>query len=216
MSLPSIHNDHSMPLHSTLDDYSMKAKFAKHFPVPDMPHTEIFAPLITQNTDLLRTAFNYIIRFYILRSFPNAVSYRWKAKEVVDKIKYKSGEFVMVDDMPEPFDRSIDPEKQYLDGTTFNWIVYSKEWAGKIQTADRMLEQAKTHYEDFINTGNMTRSLLESTIDLAVLDTVIKTDKVFEMPSITADDVTDLQNLYRIMLDWCNMSQKTCSHRSNT
>ena len=44
-----------------------------------------------------------------------------------------------------------------------------------------------------------TRSLLESTINLAVLDTVIKTRRVFEMPSVTADDVTDLQNLYRIM-----------------
>ena len=201
MSLPSIHNDHSMPLHSMLDDYSMKAKFAKHFPVPDMPQTEIFAPLITQTPDLLRTAFNYIIRFYILRSFPNAVSYRWKAKEAVDKIKYKSGEFVMVDGMPEPFDRCIDPEKQYPGNTTFSWTGYSKEWADKVQTADRMLEDAKKHYEDYINTGNMTRKLLTSSMDLAVLDTVIKTGRVFEMPSITVGDVTDLENLYRIMQD---------------
>ena len=59
----------------------------------------------------------------------------------------------------------------------------------------------KLHYEEFINTGNMTRKLLASTMDLAVLDTVIKTGKVFEMPSITVGDVTDLENLYKIMSD---------------
>ena len=65
-----------MSLTSVLKDPTIRAKFKERFPVPKMPKTTILAPPITKKASIIGTAFDYIIRFHIKKSFPGAIDRR--------------------------------------------------------------------------------------------------------------------------------------------
>ena len=78
-------------------------------------------------------------------------------------------------------------------------MEYSKEWSDFVFVAEKALSEAKVHYDDFIRTGIMTRDLFTSSLNLATLDLVVRTGRIFYMPIVTDDDIKDLENLYEIM-----------------
>ena len=81
-----------MSLTSVLKDPSIKARFKKSFPIPRVSGTSgILAPPATKKYSLIGTAFDYIARFHVKQSFPEAVEERWIAEDAVDRVKLASG-----------------------------------------------------------------------------------------------------------------------------
>ena len=174
-----------MSLTSVLKDPSIKARFKKRFPVPKMPRTEILAEPTVKKDSIIGTTFDCIIRFHIKKSFLDAIDRRWVAEEAVDQIKLRSDEYVMVDGIMRPFDRTMSTHEQYLDATECHYMEYSKEWTDLIIMSENTLHHAKRHYDDFIRTGTMTRNLLEASLNLATLDLAMRTGEMFWMPLVT-------------------------------
>ena len=188
-----------MSLTSVLKDPGIKAKFKERFPVPKMIHTDIRAKPLTKKYSLVGTAFDYLVRFHIKKFFPDAVGRKWVAEEAVEDIKLRSGEYVIVDGVTKPFDRTVPAHRQYPDSTDYHYMEYSKEWSDFVPVAEKVLSEAKVHYDDFIRTGIMTRNLFVSSLNLATLDLVIRTGRIFGMPTVTDDDIADLENLYELL-----------------
>ena len=188
-----------MSLTTVLKDPTLRAKFKDRFPVPKTSHTEILIPAPSKKASIIGTAFDYIIRFHIKEQFPSAIDRQWVAEKAVDEIKYKSGEYVLVDDVAKPFDRTMEPHDQYPDATRYRWTVYSREWAEWRLIADNVLNHAKRQYNNYIKTGTMTRDLLEASLNLATLDLIIRTGRIFYMPTVTDEIITDMETLYNVM-----------------
>lgn len=98
-----------------------------------------------------------------------------------------------------PFDRTMSAHEQYPDSTECHYMDYSEEWAGLVPVAENTLHHAKRHHDDFIRTGTMTRNLREAALNLATLDLVVRTGRMFSMPTVTDDILTDMEHLYSIM-----------------
>ena len=123
----------------------MKERFKKTFPVPRVPGVAgILAPPTTKKYSLIGAAFDYITRFHIKQSFPEAIEERWIAEDAVDRVKLASGEYVNVDGTPIPRDRSMKPEEHYPNARS---LEYSDEYSKDILTAawyfDSVLDHAK-------------------------------------------------------------------------
>ena len=191
-----------MSLTSILKDKSLRGLFADRFPVPSMPKSAILVPPMTKKYSLVGTALDYIIRFHIKESFPEAVTERWVAESAVDRIKLASGEYVEVDGIVRPWDRSMEPKEQYPASSS---VAYAKEHSKTLADAassyGHELGKAKNLYEGFVRTGVMTRPLLESSLILATLDLVIRTGRPYPMPAVTTNDLDDMESLYGTMKD---------------
>ena len=196
-----------MALVDVLKDRSMMDLFKNTFPVQRMPRAEVMpAPPLTKKYSMIGMAFDYLVRFHTKRAFPEAVEERWVAEGAVDLVKRDSGEYLIVDGDVMPWNKDVKPEEQYPDARRIMRITSpfngnSQQWADYLPTAEDALNRAKKLRDDFIETGSMTRELIKSTLDLATLDLIVRTGRMFPMPSATEDDIADMENLFHTMMD---------------
>ena len=190
-----------MSLTHVLKDPSMKERFKKTFPVPRVPGAAgILAPPATKKYSLIGTAFDYIARFHVKQSFPEAVEERWIAEDAVDRVKLASGEYVNVDGAVMPRNRNMKPEKQYPNAHSLGYSDRrSLETTAAALYFENVLNDAKRLHDSFTRTGEMTRELISISFKLATLDLVIRTGKIIPPPDVVEGDIVDMENLFKVL-----------------
>lgn len=126
-------------------------------------------------------------------------------------MKLVSGEYVRVGEAVKPWNRTMEPQEQYPDADPLmEWYPdHSQAWADAAASSEKTLNHAKSHCESFIKTGEITDEIIKSVLGLASLDAVLRAGKIFGMPQITQDDVTDIENLFSVMKDSGLLRPKT-------
>ena len=192
-----------MSLTSVLKDHAMKERFRKTFPVPRVPGAAgILAPPTTKKYSLIGTAFDYVARFHVKQSFPEAVEERWIAEDAVDRVKLASGEYVYVDGTPMPRDRKMKPKEQYPNARSLEYSDgYSKDTLVAAWYFDNVLYHAKKLHGKFTKTGKMTRELIKISFKLATIDMVVRAGKILLPPNAVKGDIVDMENLFRVLVE---------------
>jgi len=169
-----------MSLTSFLKNQDVREAFARQFPKPKFsPQKEILAPPLSKRYSLIGTAFDYLLRFRLKRLNPDAVTTRWVAEWSISS-----------------------PRSPLLEDVVFNANT------GKIsftetdlaRRAGQIIEQAKTAYDSYLSSGEITDEVIESCLCLAQLDPIYRSGYVDEnMGIVHSEDVADLRNLVSIV-----------------
>ena len=76
-----------MSLTSFIEKPDVKKKFKETFPLPKIKlNAELKAPPKTENHALVGTAFDYLLRFYIKKRNPSAITRKWIAELALDRV----------------------------------------------------------------------------------------------------------------------------------
>lgn len=163
-----------MSLTSFLDNEDVKQRFREEFVAPNMSvKLELLAPPLSKRYSLVGTAFDYLMRFYLKWLNPNAVTRPWIAERVLEDLFSLDGTV-------------IDSNGEVVD---YNQINLTKR-------SQRIIQQAKAHYEDYLSSGQITDQLIESAIRLAQLDPIFRAGFVDEnLGTVYKEDVDDLREL---------------------
>jgi len=165
-----------MSLKTFLDNKDVRARFSEEFAKPKFAlKKEILAPPVTKHYSLVGTAFDYLMRFYIKRLNPEAVTQEWVAESSIKSMR-KIGFAFTSQRQVMPIDDNV------------------------IASANQMLSQAKKAYSNYMQSGEMNDELIKCTILLAQLDTYFRAGIIDEdFGTIDEGDVTDLQRLISIV-----------------
>lgn len=160
-------------------------KILAYWPLPAFSlRGRLLAPPLTKNYALVGTAFDYLLRFYIKRLYPDAVEKEWIAELAIKPtIFFTAFEAYKNKELNKLRNCEIDVEGA---------ILYEK-----IKCA---LGEAKNDYSRFLITSELKDSLLSAVIKLAKLDAVYRgkyIDKNIEI--IDPLDITDLKQLCAII-----------------
>lgn len=143
----------------------------------------------TTNYRIVGTAFDYLLRFFLERVNPHANASIWVAEQGVRRIGLPQGE---------------------LDGDALAEIDANPER----QRAEAYLRDAKSNYEVFLRTGQLTEALLLSALRLAHLDVIIRAgpDRVdwVALESLNPEDVVDLKALLALVDERTFKTTHTC------
>ena len=189
-----------MSLTSFLKSKTIRENFKEKFPLPKLDHDgKILASPISKNYSLIDTAFNYLVRFNVKRLSPNLMEREWVAENAVERIKYYSGNYVLIDGTDViSFDRNEFLAKQFLDMPGIIHCDYSKEWANAVEPAKKIISDTKIHLEKFNQSGELTDDLIRSALKLAQLDIVIRDATLCIDEPVSVDDVKDLRSLFDV------------------
>jgi hypothetical protein len=161
-----------MSLTTFLNNKDVRARFSEEFTKPKFAlKKELLAPPVTKHYMLVGTAFDYLMRFYIKRLNPEAITQKWVAEESVERMEWLGLAF--------------DSQRVQLE--------IDDNLLGK---AHEMLSQAKKAYSDYIKSGEMNDEVIKCTILLAQLDAYFRAQFIGEDFGITDyGDVADLRKL---------------------
>ncbi|MFP4411097.1 hypothetical protein [Coleofasciculus sp.] len=82
-----------MSLTSFVQKADVKARLRQEFPKPTIPRRkDPPAPPLTQNYGIVGTAFDYLLRFYLQRLNPHAISRPWVAKDSLPRLRQQGGQ----------------------------------------------------------------------------------------------------------------------------
>lgn len=165
-----------MSLKTFLDNKDVRAKFSEEFSKPKFSvKKESLAPPITKHYSIVGTAFDYLMRFYIERLNPKAITREWVAESSVERMR-KLGFALNYQRQPVRIDDNI------------------------LEKADEMLSQTKIAYSDYIKSGKMSNEVIKCTISLAQLDTYFRVSIIDENFGIVDEgDVSDLMKLISLV-----------------
>ncbi len=162
-----------MSLSTFLRHADVKERFAQEFPKPTFSlKKEIVAPPMTKRYSLVGTAFDYVLRFYVERLNPTAVTRTWVAETAVGVLS----------------------PHMVIDGETRQVVSFTENALTK--KAQRIVERAKQAHLDYLCSGEMADEVLESCLLLAQLDPIVRAGYVDEnLGTVYKEDVVDLRNL---------------------
>lgn len=166
-----------MSLTSFLQNNDVRAMFSQEFAKPKLSlRKEILAPPVTEHYGLVGTAFDYLLRFYIERLNPQAITHKWVAEEAVEKMK----EFGFA------FSRGY----RSVGGIENGLLVKGGE----------IVSQAKAVYLDYLGSGVMNDDVIKAALLLAQLGTYFVTGIIDEDFGIVDEgDIADLRKLGSII-----------------
>lgn len=183
----------------------VKTKFLELFPKP--PFTikhEILAPPLTTNYPLVGTAFDYLLRFFLEYSYDQIKSNHWIAEnslEILGKLveviqNYREKE--LPKDLQQILSRLFSLiDKDFNTKNNNQKVEIVKEWYKKVKI---LIMEAKKNHNKFLSNGEITESLIESTIKLAQADIIYRAGIIDKnLSKINKDDVTDLRNLISLV-----------------
>lgn len=146
-----------------------------------MPRTiakkEIVAPPLTTRYSLVGTAFDYLLRFYIQKQNPIAISREWIAETAFN---------IMV---------AIE-KKREEEGKRPTFIL------NNVEEAKKVLKRARKSFNSYLvsNTTIVSNRLLESAILLAQIDVLYRAGSNYlGSQTIDRNDVADLRNLIKVV-----------------
>jgi hypothetical protein len=166
-----------MSLTSFIKVKQVREKFQETFVLPDFNYqTALLAPPLTKNYMLVGTAFDYLLRFYLKRLNPNAITKTWVAEQAVRQI-------------PETF------------GWGTSYSIFGRSWYEKTYNKGLMiLNEAKQFYAYYLQSGQVTKEIIKSAILLAQLDKIYREGRLDRNFGVVDDgDITDLENLIRLI-----------------
>src|SRR3990170_8418214 len=127
----------------------LRLEFPKVAPPPSLP---TLAPPLSTRYSLVGTAFDYMLRFYLQRLNPSAISRSWIAEYA---ISHPLSSLL------------IDP---VVDAKSGKVISYTP--TALTTLAQSILAEAKAHVAQYLSMGNVNQELLRSALLLAQLDPV--------------------------------------------
>ena len=171
-----------MSLTSFLNKKDVREQFRQEFTMPRLAvKKEILALPLSRRYSLVGTAFDYVMRFYLERLNPGAVTGQWVAEHSIT-------------DPLSPLLKDIDVE---IDAETGKIFYTETALTRKVR---QIIEQAKNHYSECFSSGHITDQLLESTLHLAQLDIICRANIVDEnLGTAHKEDIEDLRNLVTII-----------------
>ena len=170
-----------MSLTSFLANKDVKDRFRQEFVKPRMRvKKELLALPLSKRYTLVGTAFDYLMRFYLERLNPNAVTKQWVAElSITHPLS------------PLMEDVSIDVE-------TGEIVSYTE--TELIMKAKRIVKQAKAYYLEYLSSGHITDQLIESTLRLAQLDFISRTGIIDQnLGTVHKEDIEDLRTLISLV-----------------
>ncbi len=177
-----------MSLTSFIKVKQVREKFQEIFALPDFYYqTALLAQPFTQNYMLVGTAFDYLLRFYLKRLNPNAITKTWVAEQAVKQI-------------PETF------------GWGSPYSIFGRSWYEKTYNKGlAILNEAKQLYVGYLQSGQITREIIKSTILLAQLDKIYREGRLDRNFGIVDEgDLTDLENLIGLVKAEKFTAKNTC------
>jgi hypothetical protein len=170
-----------MSLTSFLRIKDVKERFRQQFVMPKFAVSkDLLAPPQSTHYTLVGTAFDYLMRFYLERLNPNAVTSHWVAEHSITH----------------PLSPLL--EDVVISAQTGEVISYTETELAKM--ARRIIDQAKIDYREHLSSGHITDQLIESALRLAQLDPVYRAGFIDEnLGTVHEEDVADLRNLISIV-----------------
>jgi hypothetical protein len=189
-----------MSLTSFLNQKDVRKKFREQFPHPPVRRKlKPVVPPLTNHPQLIGTAFDYLLRFYIKRLNPKAITSPWVAENVPgtlrDKIELAKDMHVIDKWKSTPL---IDPKA----------IRYYTNLCLKIE---QLLARAVKVYDSYLKDGKIDKPLLKSVILLAQIDSIYRSgEDEYELGSIDQRDLNDLEALIKLVDPKLFKSRKYC------
>ena len=169
-----------MSLTSFLGYKDVKERFQEEFQTARFTlNKDLLAPPLSKRYGLVGTAFDYVLRFYVERLNPNAISEKWIAERGVDRLK--SGAL-------NNFSYDIDTDTLEMG---------EPKEMGK---AEEIIREAKKVHSTYLSSGRLTKKVLETALLLAQLDLLFRPGIIDKnLGYIQEEDVIDLRNLMSIV-----------------
>lgn len=199
------------------------------FPKPqNLSNAPLLAPPNTKNYMLMGTAFDYIMRFWLQRNYPNVERKNWVAKSALDRLgTYSSFLQIAIEPsgmgMVPMFVTSTREGGQQIytsvhealealpsDPGTFNKLVETTHPPNfgmsafdeycLMKQCESILRLAEDRVNAYCRTGEMINELLMSAIDLAKLDGIFRSLTIpADLGRYDVGDVQDLRRLYEVI-----------------
>lgn len=169
-----------MSLTSFLGKKDVKERFRQEFEKPKFGvKRELLALPISKQYVLVGTAFDYLMRFYLKRLNPNAVTRQWVAE-------YSLAHLI----------QRFSPDVVYGNGGI---VSYTETELTK--KAQWIIKQAETGYLEYLSSGQLTDQLIESAVCLAQLDFFYRSSMPIDpnLGTVDKEAVDDLRNLISIV-----------------
>ncbi len=159
----------------------VRDRFRQEFAKPKFPHKrDILAPPLSKRFSLTGTAFDYLMRFYLKRLNPDAITTQWIAELSITH----------------PLSRLL--QDAVIDARTGKIISFTETDLTK--KAQRIIDQAREDYSIYLSTGELTNELIKSALCLAQIDPIFRAGFIDENIGIVhEDDIADLRNLIGIV-----------------
>jgi hypothetical protein len=173
-----------MSLTSFIKNKDVKEKFAKEFQLPTFNLAgEIKAIPLTKNYPLMGTAFDYMLRFYLKKQIPKAITSQWIAEHSASSLN-----------------NIINISLKVHNGKIIKESKVTEYSSPKSEKAQEIIKKAKSDYEKFLKDGNMTDEIIKSCICLAQLDPIYRAGYIYEkMGEVDNLDIQDMKNLYSLI-----------------
>ena len=172
-----------MSLTSLLKNRDVKEELRKTFPKPRFRfRKELLAHPLTNHYLTIGSSFDYLMRFYLKRLNPKAITFVWVA-EIAQLKSYSL--------MQHTYDIDTD---ELTDNT-------SPENKRMIKTAEKIIDNAEKHYASYLKTGRMNKNIIKSALLLSQLDQIYRGGYVdsYIIENFGRVDEKDIDDLKKII-----------------
>lgn len=170
-----------MSLTTFVENEDVRDRFKAQFSKPSLPKgIEIRVPGLSKRYSLVGTAFDYLLRFYLKRSYPHAIERSWEAEEALFS------------------PRSPILKGGVLDAETGKLVEYQDTAESK--KVRQLVEEARYQYRNYLSSGILSEELLRSVLWLAQIDPIMRAGYIDpNLGSVHSEDVQDLKSLISIV-----------------
>lgn len=196
-----------MSLTSLLKLSEGRQLFREAFPFkPSNIDADISAPSQTKRYRQIDTAFDYLVRWWLLHKFPGTKEGKWVAESAVEMLGCRA--FTLTRCIYEDY-TGVEPtpkEEQIHAETLYPQQI--KKFTPLYETGAKLVQDARSVLAKYVETGNATDELFRAAFGLAGLDTYYGsayTESIGDVPDMA--DVDDLRRLWRTLesSDMCNL-----------
>jgi hypothetical protein len=179
-----------MSLTSLIKNADVSAYFKSQFPRPALSRKmKPLAPPLTSNHSLVGTAFDYLLRFYIGRLYPRALTSPWVAENVPAKLH----DFIQLAEDQCIYGKWLRLRRSRFDRYDLSYVAYTKR---RHEKALEIISEAKIAQARYLKSGKINYGLLKSVLLLAQLDPLYRSGaSEYKLGLIDRRDVQDLEAL---------------------
>ena len=151
---------------------------------------------MTAHYALVGTAFDYLLRFYLERLNPKAITHTWAAEAAY---------YILATGLKNPAEIEDPAQQEVLDismniADQINKVDSNLTYFDLVKRATDIIKKSKKDHGNYIESGKMSDELLKSTILLAQLDPILRAHYVDRnIGIIDKKDIADLRNLISII-----------------
>ena len=217
-----------MNLKSFISCSDVRKKFSEAVIVPRRTtKVPILAESLSKDSSLVGTAFDYAFRFFLKRLYPDAVESQWICEKVLAPGKW--GKYELGSSLQSAISRRyaevvrvpacspIRHEEGWMLGDAQeDWEEHIKDpddsFIAKVHSiAEKQVAEARERYEQYLASGVADTEFFRSIHNIAKLDLVYRTGKLYHDIEASDDHVTeDLRNLFALLDESKFLGHKHC------